>query len=302
MFTIGAIKEFKVIVRNSLKHRWHTRPASPRPSDDRPSRSEAEEAVRVLLRWAGDDPRPRGAARHAGARARAYEEWFGGYRQDPGEYLSRTFEEVAGYDEIVALRDIRSNPIASTIWRRSSAGRISPTFRSGAWSASPSWRASSTSMPSGCRSRKKMTAEIASCLDKVPKPLGVAVVIESDPSVHDHARRSQAGRLDGDEPHAGRVQGSAADAAGVSDVAEAARSVVMSVFFPNSCLTLGSFPDTFPLFISRLLDRVASITLLRRAVSMPSLYSLLRPIYPYPSSHFITRRLPQPTFPISSSA
>src|SRR4051794_41545364 len=72
----------------------------------RPTRREAEEAVRTLIRWAGDDPAREGLRGTPGRVARAYEEWFGGYRQDPGEYLSRTFEEVAGYDEIVALRDI----------------------------------------------------------------------------------------------------------------------------------------------------------------------------------------------------
>src|SRR5438477_1989593 len=73
----------------------------------RPSRAEAEAAVRTLIRWAGDDPDREGLVGTPARVARAYEEWFAGYFEDPREYLKRTFEEVAGYDEIVLLRDIR---------------------------------------------------------------------------------------------------------------------------------------------------------------------------------------------------
>src|ERR1700712_1077579 len=75
-------------------------------SSDKPTRTQAEEAVRTLLRWAGDEPRREGLLGTPARVVRAYEEWFSGYEQDPKSYLSRTFEEVAGYDEIVALRDI----------------------------------------------------------------------------------------------------------------------------------------------------------------------------------------------------
>src|SRR6516165_4087244 len=73
----------------------------------RPSRGEAEEAVRVLIRWAGDDPDREGLLATPGRVVRAYEEWFAGYRDDPQELLQRTFEETDGYDEVVVLRDIR---------------------------------------------------------------------------------------------------------------------------------------------------------------------------------------------------
>ena len=76
-------------------------------STDRPSRSEAEEAVRTLLRWAGDDPTREGLVDTPGRVARAYEEFFEGYEVDPVALLERTFEETDGYDEIVLLRDIR---------------------------------------------------------------------------------------------------------------------------------------------------------------------------------------------------
>jgi GTP cyclohydrolase I len=76
-------------------------------SVDRPSRSVAEDAVRTLIRWSGDDPEREGLVATPARVVHAYEEWFSGYFEDPREYLKRTFEEVGGYDEIVVLRDIR---------------------------------------------------------------------------------------------------------------------------------------------------------------------------------------------------
>jgi len=73
----------------------------------RPRREEAEEAVRTLIRWAGDDPAREGLIDTPGRVARAYEEFFAGYEQDPREVLSRTFSEVEGYDEMVVMTDIR---------------------------------------------------------------------------------------------------------------------------------------------------------------------------------------------------
>src|SRR5205085_8473622 len=87
-----------------------TRPPSgvrPRSSIERPSRADAEHAVRTLITWAGDDPDREGLTGTPARVVRAYEEWFAGYQQDPTDFLRRTFEEVAGYDEIVVLRDIR---------------------------------------------------------------------------------------------------------------------------------------------------------------------------------------------------
>ena len=73
----------------------------------RPSREEAEQAVRTLIRWAGDDPEREGLVGTPDRVVRSYEEFFAGYDVDPREMLQRTFEEVEGYDEVVALRDIR---------------------------------------------------------------------------------------------------------------------------------------------------------------------------------------------------
>ncbi|MEM8785934.1 MAG: GTP cyclohydrolase I, partial [Pseudomonadota bacterium] len=76
-------------------------------NNDKPSRKEAEEAIRTLLQWAGDDPSREGLLDTPARVARAFEEWFSGYDEDPFEYLQRTFEEVEGYDEMVLLKNIR---------------------------------------------------------------------------------------------------------------------------------------------------------------------------------------------------
>ncbi len=74
--------------------------------DARPTQQEAEDAVRVLLRWAGDDPAREGLMDTPKRVAKAYRELFSGYEQTPEDVLGRTFEEVAGYDDIVLVRDI----------------------------------------------------------------------------------------------------------------------------------------------------------------------------------------------------
>ena len=83
-------------------HRLDCGPTNP----PRPSRGEAEEAVRTLIRWAGEAPDREGLLDTPKRVVSAYEEWFGGYNQDPAEILHRTFEEVGGYDDVVVLRDI----------------------------------------------------------------------------------------------------------------------------------------------------------------------------------------------------
>lgn len=73
----------------------------------RPSRAEAEEAVRTLLAWAGDDPRRPGLTNTPKRVVEAFEERFAGYREDPAAELARTFEDVAGYSDMILLRDVR---------------------------------------------------------------------------------------------------------------------------------------------------------------------------------------------------
>src|SRR6201989_1030124 len=141
----------------------------------RPSREVAEDAVRTFIRWAGDDPAREGLVGTPARVARAYEEWFSGYFEDPREYLKRTFEEVAGYDEIVLLRDIRfeshcEHHIAPII------GRVHIGYL-------PRQRVVGISKlvrlvdvySKRLQVQEKMTAEIAACLDSVLKPFGVGV-------------------------------------------------------------------------------------------------------------------------------
>jgi len=145
----------------------------------RPSRGEAEEAVRTLIRWAGDDPEREGLIATPARVVRAYEEWFAGYKDNPRDYLKRTFEETGGYDEVVVLRDIRfeshcEHHLAPIIGRvhigylpRNRVVGISKLARLVEVYARR------------LQIQEKMTAEIASCLDAVLKPHGVAVVTEA---------------------------------------------------------------------------------------------------------------------------
>src|SRR5712671_269497 len=146
---------------------------------ERPPREEAEDAVRTLIRWSGDDPDREGLVGTPARVVRAYEEWFAGYFEDPREYLKRTFEEVGGYDEIVVLRDIRfeshcEHHIAPII------GRVHIGYL-------PRQRVVGISKlvrlvdvySKRLQVQEKMTAEIANCLNSGLKPHGVGVVVEA---------------------------------------------------------------------------------------------------------------------------
>ncbi len=145
----------------------------------KPSRAEAEAAVRTLIRWAGDDPDREGLLATPARVVRAYEEWFAGYGADPREYLKRTFEETGGYDEVVVLRDIRfeshcEHHIAPII------GRIHIGYlpRNRVVGISKLARLVEV-YAKRLQIQEKLTAEIAACLDGVLKPHGVAVVAEA---------------------------------------------------------------------------------------------------------------------------
>ncbi len=146
---------------------------------ERPSRSDAEEAVRTLIRWAGDDPGREGMIGTPARVVRAYEEWFAGYSQDPRDYLSRTFEEVGGYDEIIALRDI---PFESHCEHH-----LAPIIGRAHVGYLPRDRVVGISKIARLvdvyakrfQVQEKMTAEIAGCMQKVLKPRGVGVIIEA---------------------------------------------------------------------------------------------------------------------------
>jgi GTP cyclohydrolase I len=149
------------------------------PATDRPSRSDAEDAVRTLIRWAGDNPNRQGLLGTPARVARAYEEWFAGYTEEPRDYLSRTFDEVAGYDEMVVLRDI--------VFESHCEHHLAPIIGRAHIGYLPRNRVVGISKlarlvdvyAKRLQIQEKMTAEIASCLDGVLKPFGVAVVIEA---------------------------------------------------------------------------------------------------------------------------
>lgn len=148
-------------------------------SQARPSLAEAEEAIRTLLRWAGDDPGREGLRETPARVARAYEDWFSGYKDDPEEYLQRTFEEVDGYDDMVVLKDIRfeshcEHHMAPII------GRVHVGYlpRNKVVGISKLARVVDT-FARRFQVQEKMNAQIANCIQRVLEPKGVAVVIEA---------------------------------------------------------------------------------------------------------------------------
>lgn len=143
------------------------------------TREAAEEAVRTLLRWAGDDPAREGLRDTPARVVSAYQEWFAGYATDPAEYLRRTFQEVGGYDEMIVLRDIAfeshcEHHMAPII------GRVHIGYL-------PTKKVVGISklarVVEGYARRfqvqEKLTAQIAGCIDEVLKPRGVGVVVDA---------------------------------------------------------------------------------------------------------------------------
>jgi GTP cyclohydrolase IA len=151
----------------------------PRNEPSRPSRAEAEAAVRTLIRWAGDDPTREGLAATPARVARAYEEWFGGYGEDPKAFLQRTFEEVDGYDEVVVLRDIRFESHCehhmAPIIGRAHIGYLPRNRVVGISKLARLVEAYAKRL----QIQERFTAQIANCLNEVLKPQGVAVVVQA---------------------------------------------------------------------------------------------------------------------------
>ncbi len=148
--------------------------------NDRPTRTEAENAVRTLLRWAGDDPSRDGLIDTPARVAKAYDEYFKGYHDDPESILKKTFEETAGYDEMIVLRRIRFEshcehhmaPIVGHAWVAyipngrvvgiSKLARVVDAFAK------------------RLQIQEKMTAQIANVINEVLQPQGVGVVIKAE--------------------------------------------------------------------------------------------------------------------------
>src|ERR1700694_700721 len=144
----------------------------------RPSRAAATEAVRTLIRWAGDDPEREGLLQTPSRVVQAYQEWFSGYDQDPHQYLQRTFKEVAGYDEIVLLRDIQFESHCehhmAQITGRAHVGYLPRNRVVGISKLARLVEVYARRL----QIQERLTAEIANTLDAVLKPHGVAVVVE----------------------------------------------------------------------------------------------------------------------------
>lgn len=145
----------------------------------RPTRSQAEEAVRTLIRWAGDDPAREGLKQTPARVVRAYREWFAGYAEDPEAILNRTFGEVGGYSDVVLLRDI---PLESTCEHHMAPirGRVHIAYL-------PTKRVVGISKLARLvdaygrrlQIQERLTSEIAAALERVLQPRGVAVVVEA---------------------------------------------------------------------------------------------------------------------------
>ena len=162
--------------KNSFRVADESGPAAETP---RPSRAEAERAVRTLLLWAGDDPAREGLLDTPARVTRAYEEWFAGYSVDPEDFLRRTFEETDGYDEMVVLRNIGFESFCEH--------HLAPIIGKAHVAYLPDRRVVGISKLARIveayarrlQIQEKMTAEIAGAIDQVLQPKGVAVVIDA---------------------------------------------------------------------------------------------------------------------------
>jgi GTP cyclohydrolase I len=156
-----------------------TSPASPAGTSDRPTREEAETAVRTLLRWAGDDPTREGLIDTPARVVKSYEEFFQGYSTDPVAILERTFEETDGYDEIVLLRDIRLESHCEhhmvPIIGRAHVAYLPHRRVVGISKLARVVEAYGKRL----QIQEKLTAQIANTIQEVLQPRGVAVVIEA---------------------------------------------------------------------------------------------------------------------------
>lgn len=145
-----------------------------------PSRQEAEQAIRTLIKWAGDNPDREGLLETPARVARAFEEYFAGYKEDPAAYLERIFEETEGYEEIVLLKDIR--------FESHCEHHMAPIIGVAHVAYLPNKRVVGISklarvvniFAKRLQIQEKMTVEVAKAIDQTLQPHGVAVVIEGE--------------------------------------------------------------------------------------------------------------------------
>jgi GTP cyclohydrolase IA len=154
--------------------------AERKPATPRPSRAEAEAAVRTLIAWAGDDPGREGVLETPARVADAFEEYFSGYRQDPVDVLSRTFQEAGGYDDLVMLRDIRVESHCEH--------HMAPFLCVAHVAYLPNGRILGLSkiarvveiFAKRLQTQETLTAQIADAIESALRPRGVAVLIEAE--------------------------------------------------------------------------------------------------------------------------
>ena len=141
------------------------------------TRQQAEDAVRTLLRWSGDDPAREGLLDTPKRVAKAYQDWFSGYALDPDDYLARTFEEVCGYDEMIVLRDID--------YESHCEHHMAPIIGKVHIGYLPNGKVVGISKLARVveayarrfQVQEKMTAQIANCIQRALNPRGVGVVV-----------------------------------------------------------------------------------------------------------------------------
>jgi GTP cyclohydrolase I len=156
------------------------RAAVKRPLARRPTRAEAEAAVRTLIGWAGDDPDREGLRETPRRVIDAFEEYFAGYRLDPAEALARTFEEAGGYDDLVMLRDIRVESHCEH--------HMAPFLGVAHVAYLPNGRILGISkiarvveiFAKRLQTQEALTAQIADAIESALRPRGVAVLIEAE--------------------------------------------------------------------------------------------------------------------------
>ncbi|MEO1246035.1 MAG: GTP cyclohydrolase I FolE [Pseudomonadota bacterium] len=145
----------------------------------KPSRKQAEDAIQTLLLWAGDDPRREGLIDTPARVARAFEDWYSGYKVDPLKFMQRTFEEVEGYDEMIVLRDIEFESHCehhmAPIIGHAHVGYLPNSKVVGISKLARVVEAYARRL----QVQEKMTAQIANCISDVLQPKGVGVVIEA---------------------------------------------------------------------------------------------------------------------------
>ena len=145
----------------------------------RPSRADAEEAVRTLLRWAGDDPTREGLLGTPDRVTRAYKEFFSGYDVDPVDFLKRTFEEIDGYDELIVLRDIRFESHCehhlAPIIGRAHIGYLPNRRVVGISKLARVLEAYARRL----QIQEKLTSQVANTIQEVLQPRGVGVIIDA---------------------------------------------------------------------------------------------------------------------------